>query len=279
MIAHLNKKNKRGLKDNRGAALITVVIVLMFISILCTLVLYISAVNYRMKKADYLSKVSFYSSEKPLEEMQSRLVEPVSISYNYAMQITNARYDSYASVEARKLGFYQTFQDQFIKTLHSRYSTEDITSVEFVEDMMSALTDIPESRIYTCADGAYWSTNADVFIEALVDNNLITGIDGTDVSYMVLPVYDSDNDGDYVNNFITLELTDPLNGAAYDDDHIRVIFHDIYIVTIENNSTSVVRTDIAVQMPPIDWVGGTGNTGRVEFNANEMLFYVNWQKR
>ena len=279
MIAHLNKKNKRGLKDNRGAALITVVIVLMFISILCTLVLYISAVNYRMKKADYLSKVSFYSSEKPLEEMQSRLVEPVSISYNYAMQITNARYDSYASVEARKLGFYQSFQDQFIKTLHSRYSAEDISSVEFVEDMMSALTDIPESRIYTCADTSYWSSNADLFIDALSGANLIPGIDGTDVSYMVLPAYDSDGDGDYVNNFITLELTDPNTGLAYDDDHIRVIFHDIYIVTIENNSTSIVRTDIAVQMPPIDWVGGTGNTGRVEFNANEMLFYVNWQKR
>ena len=279
MSAQYNKKNKSGLKDNRGAALITVVIVLMFISILCTLVLYISAVNYRMKKADYLSKVSFYSSEKPLEHMQSGLVEPVSISYNYAMQITNARYDSYASVDDRKLGFYQTFRDQFVKTLHSRYSTEDIKSVDFVEDMMSTLTGIPESRIYTCADGSYWSSNADLFIDALVDNNLLTGLDGTDVSYMVLPTYDSDLDGDYVNNFITLELIDPNTGLAYDDDHIRVVFHDIYIVTIENNSTSIVRSDIAVQMPPIDWVGGTGNTGRVEFNANEMLFYVNWQKR
>ena len=73
MIAQLKKLNMNRKKDNRGAALITVVIVLLFISILCTLILYVSAVNYRMKKADYLAKVSFYSSEIPLENMESNL--------------------------------------------------------------------------------------------------------------------------------------------------------------------------------------------------------------
>ena len=111
MIAEYKKKNRSGLKDNRGAALITVIIVLLFISILCTLILYISSVNYRMKKADYLAKVSFYSSEKPLENMQSNLVEPVSISYKYALQLTNTHYYTYGSGDDRKNGFYNNFRD------------------------------------------------------------------------------------------------------------------------------------------------------------------------
>lgn len=279
MIAQLKKLNMNRKKDNRGAALITVVIVLLFISILCTLVLYISAVNYRMKKADYLAKVSFYSSEIPLENMESNLVQPVSISYSYALQLTNSKYYTYSSVDARKQAFYQNFYDQFVKTLHSVYSTEAINSNECIVDIISALTGVPETNIYTGADGAYYSNNGNLFITALTNGHKLDGADGMAVSYIVLPRYDNNGDADYINDFITLELTDPISGDAYDDDHIRVIFHDIFVVTVENNTMSVVKTDIAIQLPPIDWTGGTGTSGNVDFSANEMIFYVNWQKR
>lgn len=277
MIAEIKKFNKQRKQDNRGAALITVVIVLLFISILCTLVLYISAVNYRMKKADYLAKVSFYSSEKPLENMQSNLVEPISISYSYALQLTNSKYYTY-SVNDRKNAFYNNFYDQFVKTLHNSYSSEDIDSIEFVIDLMSSLTGVPETNIYTGLDASYYSSNGGLFIDALADAHMLDGADGMAVSYIVLPRYDNNGVNGYVDDFISLDLTD-ITGAAYDDDHIRVIFHDIYVVTVENGSMSVIRTDLAVQLPPIDWTGGTGSSGKTEFNANEMIFYVNWQKR
>lgn len=280
MIKHFKKLNNNRKKDNRGAALITVVIVLMFISILCTLILYISAVNYRMKKADYLAKVSFYSSEIPLENMQSNLVEPVSISYGYALQLTNSKFYTYSNIDDRKLGFYNNFLDQFIKTLHSTYPAEDIKSIGFIIDMMSGLTGVPEANIYTGLNSEY-SSNGQLFIDALSGNHMLDGVDGAAVTYLVLPKYNNDGDAEnnYVNDFITLELNDPISGDPYDDDHIRVVFHDIYVVTVENNSTSVIRTDIAIQMPPMDWTGGTGTSGKVDFNANEMIFYVNWQKR
>lgn len=278
MISRLKKLNMNRKKDNRGAALITVVIVLLFISILCTLILYVSAVNYRMKKADYLAKVSFYSSEKPLENMESNLVQPVSISYSYALQLTNSKYYTYSSVDARKQAFYQNFYDQFVKTLHSVYSTEAINSNECIVDIISALTGVPETNIYTGADGAH-NYNGNLFITALTNDHKLDGADGMAVSYIVLPRYDNNGDSNYINDFITLELTDPITHDAYDDDHIRVVFHDIFVVTVENNTMSVVKTDIAVQLPPIDWTGGTGTSGNVDFSANEMIFYVNWQKR
>ncbi len=281
MIKHSKKNNRNCLNDNRGAALITVVIVLLFISILCTLVLYISSVNYRMKKADYMAKVSFYSSEIPLETMQTRLVEPVSVSYKYALQVTNSKYYTYGNVNARKQAFYHNFYDQFIKTLHVTYSSSyDITSIAFVKDLMSDLTGVPVSQIYSGTDTGYYNSSGDAFINTLALNDKFAGADGMAVTYLVLPRYnDVVVDSDYVNDFITLELINPDTHVAYDDDHIRVVFHDIYVVTVENNTTSVIRTDIAVQLPPIDWAGGSGTSGRTEFNANEMIFYVNWQKR
>lgn len=277
MIAQLKKLNKNRNKDNRGAALITVVIVLLFISILCTLILYISSVNYRMKKADYFAKVSFYSSEIPLENMESNLVETVSISYSYALQLTNANYVA-KTVNDRKALFYQNFYDQLVKTLHATYSTEDIKSNECIVDIISALTEVPETNIYTGTDPCH-NFNGNAFINTLSNNHKLDGTDGMAVNYIVLPRYDNNNDTDFINDFITLELIDPNTGNPYDDDHIRVVFHDIFVVTVENNTMSVIKTDIAVQLPPIDWAGGSGTTGREDFNANEMIFYVNWQKR
>ena len=280
MISQSKKNNRTGIKDNRGAALITVVIILLFISILCTLVLYISSVNYRMKKADYMAKVSFYSSEIPLETMQTRLVEPASISYSYAMQLTNSKYASYANVNDVKQHFYHYFYDHLVKTLHNTYSSGiDINTNDFVKDLMSDLTGVPSTQIFTGDDGTYHSFSGDAFVNTLATANKFVGADGMAMTYIVLPRYNNDGDTCYFNDFITLELEDPATHVAYDDDHVRVIFHDIYVVTVENNTTSVIRTDVAVQLPPVDWAGGTGAAGRTEFNANEMIFYVNWQKR
>lgn len=277
---HVGKYKKRSKSSgDRGAALITVIIVLAFISILCTLVLYIAAVNYRMKKADYQAKVSFYDSEVCLEEMQSNLVEPISLSYSYALQLTNSRYYTYSSVNDRKSGFYNNFYDQFIKTLYDKHSTaSDAECIAFIKDVMSDLTGVPQTNIYTGTDTAYYSANADTFITALSRNGKLNGLDGASVTYLVLPRYDNDGDGNYTNDFISLDVTD-VSGNAYDDDHIRVVFHDIYVVTVQNNTMSVIRTDIAIQLPPIDWTGGSGTTGNLDFNANEMVFYMNWQKR
>ena len=282
MICHIKKKKNNESLNNKGAALITVIIVLLFISILCTLVLYISSVNYRMKKADYLNKVSFYSSEIALEKMQSNLVQPVSISLNYALQITNTNYYRYSDVNSRKAGFYSVFFDEFIKTLERQCSTTydpNDSNYLFAKQVLNNLTGVPISNIFSGTDAAYYSSNGDMFVETLARNGKLPGIDGAAVTYIVLPTYDTNNNNDYLEEFISLELIDPDTLLAYDDDHIRVVFHDLYVVTVENNTMSVVRTDVAIQLPPVDWAGGTGTSGNLSFNANEMIFYVNWQKR
>ena len=58
--------------NNDGAALILAILIVMFVTILTTLLLYVSVINYEMKTTDYSTKVSFYGAEEPLEELKKQ---------------------------------------------------------------------------------------------------------------------------------------------------------------------------------------------------------------
>lgn len=63
--------NKKLLKDNRGAALVSVMIAVAFIAILGSSLLYMSYSNYKMKVANYESKVNFYGTEHDMTVLSS----------------------------------------------------------------------------------------------------------------------------------------------------------------------------------------------------------------
>ena len=74
MVMHMKPSKKKYnsiMYDNKGAALIVCIIVLLFVSILATIILYLSGINYRMKRSDLNNKVTFYESEIPLETMRA----------------------------------------------------------------------------------------------------------------------------------------------------------------------------------------------------------------
>ena len=57
---------KKFMKDNRGAALVSIMIAVAFIAILASALLYISFNNFQMKTINYQSKVNFYEAESDL---------------------------------------------------------------------------------------------------------------------------------------------------------------------------------------------------------------------
>ncbi|MDE7207365.1 MAG: hypothetical protein K2N90_09470, partial [Lachnospiraceae bacterium] len=63
--------------NNRGSALISVLVVTTFITIIATTMLYMAAMNYQQKLTDYQNKESFYDAEKSLDELKSLLVADV----------------------------------------------------------------------------------------------------------------------------------------------------------------------------------------------------------
>lgn len=67
------KKRNNWLKDNRGAALVTIMIAVAFISILASAILYMSYSNFQMKVINYQSKVNFYGTEQDMTEVSTVL--------------------------------------------------------------------------------------------------------------------------------------------------------------------------------------------------------------
>lgn len=69
---------RNAVKDQRGSALVTVMIMVGFISILATTLMYVSGMNYRMKVADNKIKTSFYNTEESVDEIRANVVILVS---------------------------------------------------------------------------------------------------------------------------------------------------------------------------------------------------------
>lgn len=84
------KKNKAIRKDNRGSAIVLVIIAIAMISILASTIMWAAYVNYMIKCADIRNKNSFYSSETVVEQimagMQHEASAAISVSYQEVMQ-------------------------------------------------------------------------------------------------------------------------------------------------------------------------------------------------
>lgn len=76
--------------DNSGMALVMVVVVIGFVSIIATVLLYMSAMNFYMKANDSKIKNGFYSGEKAMEQIRADLIlcseTAFANAYSQAMQ-------------------------------------------------------------------------------------------------------------------------------------------------------------------------------------------------
>ena len=124
-----NRSKKHNIiRNNKGSALIVCIIVLLFVSILATVILYISGINYRMKKAEYNTKYSFYAAEEPLERIQSNMILPVSEALNDAFVTTNSVYSADGSFDAKRREFYVQFAKSYKDLLIENYGGSSIGS-------------------------------------------------------------------------------------------------------------------------------------------------------
>lgn len=90
-------------RDNRGAALVTVLIAVTFMAILVTTLLYVSSTNYKTKQMDYMNKVSFYQTEAPLEEIRALFVIEASKACEDAYQEVMLQYATLNATERNAL--------------------------------------------------------------------------------------------------------------------------------------------------------------------------------
>lgn len=81
-------------QNNAGSAIVTVLVVVAFMTILATIMLYVSGSNFQMKVADYRTKESFYYAETPVEELREQLIEDAQVAFTKAYSSVVAEYTS-----------------------------------------------------------------------------------------------------------------------------------------------------------------------------------------
>lgn len=103
--------------DNKGSALLTVIVVVAFITILATTMLYITSMNFQMKQTDYQNKQSFYKAEEALDALKAELAIEMSVAMEHAYQEVMIQYANLGADERQAL-----FRDTFLEKLNENWS-------------------------------------------------------------------------------------------------------------------------------------------------------------
>ena len=134
---------KRLRKDNRGAAIVMVIVALAFIGILGVTVMWISLSNYRMKVTDQSNKQGFYTSESVLEQIKIGLQGDASQAASTAYGVVMQNFSSWNEAQ-REAMFQKEFKKSLWKILEDpaatgNYSVDHLAS--FVDGNLNISTD------------------------------------------------------------------------------------------------------------------------------------------
>ncbi|MDE6663490.1 MAG: hypothetical protein K2K46_09120 [Lachnospiraceae bacterium] len=113
-----NKKNLLQLKqDNKGAAMVMVLVIIMFISILAAVLMFVSFLGYQMRLMDKRGKDTFYDAETVLDEINTGLQEEASEAMAEAYNKVMTNYAVYDSTVVRSSEFYRAYINELKKRL------------------------------------------------------------------------------------------------------------------------------------------------------------------
>ncbi len=125
MISKLWKEMQNKKKDNRGAALVMVIIAIAFIGMLVGMILYMAYCNYLMKANDTQAKDNFYSAEYALDVIHAGL----------QMDISEAMSEAYVEATKDSVGKESAaveldFQQEFVKNMQDKLQYKDGAAVD-----------------------------------------------------------------------------------------------------------------------------------------------------
>lgn len=107
----MKRRERRYQLNNAGSAIVTVLVVVAFITILSTVMLYISGTNYQMKVTDYRTKESFYQAETPVEELRAQLIKDVQTAFAKAYTQAMSEYAGMSEAGMREANYRQLFYE------------------------------------------------------------------------------------------------------------------------------------------------------------------------
>ena len=206
-------KNKR---DDRGSAIVIVIIAMALISILATTILWASYLNYRIKINDLKVKNSFYSAETVVEQIMAGVKKDiVSASVNEAYQQVLSNWDALGTDSNRESFFVMAYIEQ----------VEEKLGVSGISPGQMYDRDILKEFV----DREFWDEdNANGHIEADTWNDS-----------MRPPIFNS-----LETNRADANLA---NDGSMTIKNIRVEFYD------SDGLLSIINTDIAIDVPKLSF--------------------------
>lgn len=103
--------------NNRGSALLMVILVVGFLSILATTLLYISGMDFQTKQADYQNKKNFYTGEVALEQIRANLMVDASEAAVAAYNEVSMKYVTLQNKDMRQLEYNKLFVENLMEQL------------------------------------------------------------------------------------------------------------------------------------------------------------------
>lgn len=257
----LRKCLKRIKLDNKGAALISVVAVTIFLSIVATTIIYISGKNYQIKANDYQNKNTFYQAEMALDEFKAALADDVSEAFKFAYREFMTDYANQTSGD--KLN--ELYQERFFDYLYYKWTKEVKYGTDIPDNVESYVTAKGESVYKTVekfiAESGHGLENfKEYFIK---EDRLAAGDEKMELGWIDIP-----------------------------DKRGRFILKNIRVSYSDKGYSSYICTDIAMD-PPAYYMGsstagteppeGGGTPGTPKDKVDrlymgEYILYMNWHK-
>ncbi len=143
-IAKLYRRAKKK-RNDRGSAIVIVIIAMAMIGILATTLLWMAYMNYMIKVADIRNKNSFYSAEEVVEQIMSGLRQESAEAVGIAYREVLANWDNLESEANRSHVFTTTYLDTLVDKfkLGSDLTRYDRTILENYVDAVNFPRGVP----------------------------------------------------------------------------------------------------------------------------------------
>lgn len=156
---HRSYRQKR---DDRGSAIVIVIIAMAMIGILATTLLWMAYMNYMIKVADVRNKNSFYSAEEVVEQIMAGLRQTSAEAVGVAYRDVMANWEDLATEDQRYSAFATTYMDTLIDLLKdssmgSGYYNREKLKAYVDTDVFNGGPGDPE---YVGVDVASWQNGA-----------------------------------------------------------------------------------------------------------------------
>jgi len=266
-------------KSNSGSTMVTVIIVVAFMSILGTIALYISGANYKMKVVDNANKRSFYAAEEVVEILKTQLTLDVATATQHATKAAGATYVEVDSVAVREEEYLKNFKSE-LKSIWNAHWDDTSGAIGASIDYDQAVNDLFGGSVYPISDVNVDGKKLTFKIE-INGEVLFCEINDMDESF----TYKSAIDFDGVTTLLVPSTKDPSKNvpASYTLKDFNIT------VTDSKGFTSVIRTSFKITPPSLNWDNSKALTGEKtdasnptgvisEADYSDSVMYYKWSK-